>query len=275
MYNTQSGNLTLIVHRNNQPVLTKQIPVEWFPFIHQIYLNDTADTSFVKVINQLGQEFILQSDPSEPVIDSQNVDQFSQRIYTSLTASKENEKQAASDKLKLEQLMQQSARNAQLEIEQAIREAKLGEELRTTELIENQKKYQSESDTAFQIMIDQRRQAEANSVRLKMEYDKRIELLKSTLLKKLEDNPLSVVEVLESEIIQFETVQIAVAETITSSDEACEMVIKSPEHLWSNNFIIMRSIILKVTYNKKLAQMIGNVFPPDHLLINMLNKVGR
>jgi uncharacterized protein YhfF len=275
MHNTQSGHLTLVIYRNNQPMLTKQIPAEWFPFVHQIYLNDNLDTSFVKVINQEGQEFILVNDPIEPIIDSQDLNQLSQRIYTAIKLSKDNE--LASKKLKetLEKQMQQAARLAELEIQQAIEAAAQGEELRKIEFIENQKRSQSEADKAFQEMINQQRQAEANAIRLKAEHDTMIETLHSTLLAKLKDNPLSVVEVLESEIIQFEPVQLAVAEAIDASDEACEVVIKSPEHLWTNNFIIMRSIILKVTYNKRLAQMIGNVFPPDHLLINMLNKVGR
>jgi hypothetical protein len=124
-------------------------------------------------------------------------------------------------------------------------------------------------------MVQARLQAEQEVIRLQAEHDKNIELLTNTLLPALEQNPLSVVEVLESEIMHLEIAQLAVATAIKNSDAACELVIKSPENLWSTNFIIMEAIIVKVTYNGNLAQMIRNVFPSDHLLITMLDKVGK
>jgi hypothetical protein len=75
--------------------------------------------------------------------------------------------------------------------------------------------------------------------------------------------------------MHLEIAQLAVATAIKNNDAACELVIKSPENLWSTNFVIMEAIIVKVTYNNNLAQMIRNVFPSDHLLITMLDRVGK
>lgn len=273
MYNIK--NLTLSVYRSNQLVLTKQIPAEWFPFVHQTYLNDPLESSFVKVVNQSGVEYTLTNDPTDPIIDSQNPAQLSQRIYTALSKSKEDIIRAKQEALELEARMKEQALIAEKNIELAIEESKKGLELLSAELIENQKKYQSEADAKFQEMIEQQRQAELNAIKLKQEYDTRIDQLSAELLPALRDNPETVLDVLQSDLMEFESTHIAVAEAIDASDEACKLVIMSPEHLWTRNFIIMRSIILKVTYNKTLAQLIGNVFPPDHLLISMLNKVGR
>ena len=124
-------------------------------------------------------------------------------------------------------------------------------------------------------MVQQRLHAEQEAIRLKTEYDEKVEILIDTLLPKLKQDPLSVLEVLQSEIIHLEVTQLAVADAVKNNDSACELVITSSKNLWINSFIIMEAVILKVTYNKNLAQLIRDVFPPDHLLIVMLNKVGR
>ena len=124
-------------------------------------------------------------------------------------------------------------------------------------------------------MVQNRLKAEQETIRLKTEYDEKIKVLTDTLLARLKQDPLSVLEVLQSEINHLELAHLAVAEAVKASDTACELVITAPKELWSNNFIIMEAVILKVTYNKTLAQLLENVFPADHLLMTMLNKVGR
>jgi hypothetical protein len=275
MYNTPTGNLTLTVYRNNVSVLTKQIPAIWFQYVHQTYLNDTDETSCVKITNDQGQEFMLDIDPYDPTIDSQDSDQVSQRIYNLLQTSIANSTETAKQLVELQRILAENQRQAEAESARLIEETRQHEERRTRQEIENEKKSQAELESIFQAMVKKRQEEKAEVERLKAEYELRIKTLTETLLPNLKNDPTTVIDVLTSEIMQDDAVQIAVGEAITASDEACELVIKSPEHLWATNFIIMRSIILKVTYNKKLAQMISNVFPSDHLLISMLNKVGR
>jgi hypothetical protein len=124
-------------------------------------------------------------------------------------------------------------------------------------------------------MVQNRLKAEQETIRLKTEYDEKIKVLTDELLPRLKQDPVSVLEVLQSEINHLELAHKAVAEAVKDSDAACELVITAPKELWSNNFIIMEAVILKVTYNKTLAQLLENVFPADHLLMTMLNKVGR
>jgi hypothetical protein len=140
---------------------------------------------------------------------------------------------------------------------------------------ENEKKSQAELEAIFQQMVENRRKEKEELARKQAEHEAKVLRLTDEFVTKLKNDPSTVVEALESEVINLELVQLAVADAITQSDLACELVIKSPEHLWSKSFIIMKAIILKVTYNKTLAGMIAQVFPPDHLLIVMLNKVGR
>jgi hypothetical protein len=124
-------------------------------------------------------------------------------------------------------------------------------------------------------MVKKRQEEKAEVERLKAEHELRIKTLTETLLPNLKNDPTTVIDVLTSEIMQDSAVQTAVGEAIAASDDACKLVIDSPEHLWNNNFIIMKAIILKVTYNTELAQLIAKVFPPDHLLIKMLGKIRR
>jgi hypothetical protein len=124
-------------------------------------------------------------------------------------------------------------------------------------------------------MVQNRLRAEQERIKSIEEYNEKIKVLTDTLLPNLKQDPLSVLEVLQSEIIHLEDAQLAVADAVKNNDSACELVITSPKELWSNNFIIMEAVILKVTYNKRLAQLLESVFPSDHLLITMLNKVGR
>jgi hypothetical protein len=146
--------------------------------------------------------------------------------------------------------------------------------LREIEDLEKQAQAQAESESQFNLMVQARLQAEQEAARVQAEYDEKISSLTNSLLLTLKENPLSVLEVLESEINHLEITHVAIAEAIMSNDSVCELVIKSPNSLWSTNFIIMEAIIRKVTYNKNLAQLIRDVFPSDHLLIMMLNRVG-
>jgi hypothetical protein len=199
------------------------------------------------------------------------------------------------EKLRLQELAQQAEREELERIQEAERlELKkkqeteqleiANEQLRLTELenirlselaeLEKTAQSQAELESRFNLMVQARLQAEQEVARLQAEYDEKINVLTSSLLPALKENPLSVLEVLESEINHLEIAHLAIAEAIMSDDSACELVIKSSNGLWSTNFIIMEAVIRKVTYNKNLAQLIRDVFPSDHLLIMMLNRVG-
>lgn len=267
--------LTLIVHRNNQSVLTKQIPAKWFPFVHQTYLNDLDNSSFIKVVDDQSNEYTLGIDPSEPVIDSQNSNQLSNRIYNLIQAEIKQEEETAKKLKELERILAEEKFKAEITKAKQEAETLRQNELRIKQDAENERKSQAELEAIFHQMVNNRQKAKAEAERLKTEYDLKIKTLTETLLPNLKNDPTTVLSVLESEIIKDEIVQIAVGEAITNSDEACRLVINSPQHLWNSNFIIMKAIILKVTYNTELAQLIKSVFPADHLLITMLGKVGR
>lgn len=141
--------------------------------------------------------------------------------------------------------------------------------------LEKKTQAQAELESRFNSMVQNRLRAEQERMELIEEHNEKIKVLAETLLPTLKQDPLSVLAVLQSEINHLELAHLAVADAVKNSDSACELVITSPKELWSNNFIIMEAVILKVTYNKTLAQLLENVFPPDHLLMTMLNKVGR
>jgi hypothetical protein len=275
MYDTQTDQLTLTVYRNNQPVLTKQIIAAWFPFIHQIYLNDVSDDSYLEVINQQGETFILPSDPTTPFTDSQDNNQKSLRVYKIIQEEIEKEKENTKQLIELERMFEQQRFERELNRVRQVEEDRQHEERRIRQEEENEKKSQAELELLFHQMVSKRQREKAEAERLKVEQELRIKTLTETLLPNLKNDPTIVLSVLESEIIQYTPAQTAVAEAITVSDEACSLVINSPTHLWNSNFIIMEAIIIKVTYNNNLAQMIRTVFPPDHLLITMLDRVGR
>jgi hypothetical protein len=274
MLDTQFDNLTLTVYRNNRPLLTKEIPAIWFPFMHQVYLEDNSDSSYLKVINHHSKEYILNCDPGV-LIDSQDPTQISQRIYNLLQVAIAEGIETTKRLVELQRIEVEKQKQAEIRAEQLREETLRHEEQRISQEIENEKRSQAKTESLFQQMVSKQQKEKAEAERLKAEHELRIKTLTESLLSNLKNDPTTVLSVIESEIMQDESVQISVGEAITASDEACELVIKSPEHLWATNFIIMRSIILKVTYNKKLAQMISEVFPSDHLLITMLNKVGR
>jgi hypothetical protein len=274
MLDTQFDNLTLIVYRNNQPLLTKEIPAIWFPFMHQVYLEDNNDSSYLKVINHHSKEHILNCDPGV-LIDSQDPTQISQRIYNSLQAAIAEGIETTKRLVELQRIEAENQKQAEIRAERLREEAWQHEEHRVRQEVENEKRSQAEMESLFHQMVSKRQKEKAEAERLKVEQELRIKMLTETLLSNLKNDPTTVLSVIESEIMQDEYVQMAVGEAITASDEACKLVINSPVHLWNGNFIIMKAIILKVTYNKNLAQLLENVFPPDHLLITMLNKVGR
>jgi hypothetical protein len=191
-----------------------------------------------------------------------------------LQSAIDEEIKAADRIIELERLAAEKKLQDEITAQKLIEEQQYHDSIRLKEELEKNEQSQAELESKFNLMVQARLQAEQEAIRLQAEHDKKIELLTNTLLPALEQNPLSVVEVLESEIMHLEIVQLAVATAIKNSDSACELVINSPENLWSTNFIIMEAVIRKVTYNKNLAQLIRDVFPSDHLLIMMLKRVG-
>jgi hypothetical protein len=274
MQNTELNNLTLIVYKNHQPVLTKEIPAKWFAFVNLVFIDTmTSDGSYFKVIDPQGKEHDFFE--NRVALDSQDLNNIDQMAFRRLQSAIDEEIKAADRIIELEKLAAEKKLQDEITAQKLIEEQQYYDSIRLKEELEKNEQSQAELESRFNLMVQARLQAEQEVIRLQAEHDKNIESLTNTLLPALEQNPLSVVEVLESEIMHLEIAQLAVATAIKNNDAACELVIKSPENLWSTNFIIMEAIILKVTYDKTLAQMIGNVFPPDHLLINMLNKVGR
>jgi hypothetical protein len=214
-------------------------------------------------------------------------DYYTKEISYNLASKEKLKLQEMAQKAEFEELekirqaerlaLEKTQETEQLEIaNEQLRLAELeNQRLREIEDLEKQAQAQAESEFQFNLMVQARLQAEQEAARLKAEYDEKISSLTNSLLPTLKENPLSVLEVLESEIMHLEIAQLAVATAIKNNDAACELVIKSPENLWSTNFVIMEAIIVKVTYNNNLAQMIRNVFPSDHLLITMLDRVGK
>jgi len=213
-------------------------------------------------------------------------DYYTKEISYNLASKEKLKLQEMAQKAEFEELekirqaerlaLEKTQETEQLEIaNEQLRLAELeNQRLREIEDLEKQAQAQAESEFQFNLMVQARLQAEQEAARLKAEYDEKISSLTNSLLPTLKENPLSVLEVLESEINHLEIAHVAIAEAIMSDDSVCELVIKSPNSLWSTNFIIMEAIIRKVTYNKNLAQLIRDVFPSDHLLIMMLNRVG-
>ena len=213
-------------------------------------------------------------------------DYYTKEISYNLASKEKLKLQELAQKAEFEELekirqaerleLEKNQETEQLEIaNEQLRLAELeNQRLREIEDLEKQAQAQAESESQFNLMVQARLQAEQEAARVKAEYDEKISSLTNSLLPTLKENPLSVLEVLESEINHLEITHVAIAEAIMSGDSVCELVIKSPNSLWSTNYIIMEAVIRKVTYNKNLAQLIRDVFPADHLLIMMLNRVG-
>jgi hypothetical protein len=213
-------------------------------------------------------------------------DYYTKEISYNLASKEKLKLQELAQKAEFEELekirqaerleLEKNQETEQLEIaNEQLRLAELeNQRLREIEDLEKQAQAQAESESQFNLMVQARLQAEQEAARVKAEYDEKISSLTNSLLPTLKENPLSVLEVLESEINHLEITHVAIAEAIMSGDSVCELVIKSPNSLWSTNYIIMEAVIRKVTYNKNLAQLIRDVFPSDHLLIMMLDRVG-
>jgi hypothetical protein len=276
MQSTEFNNLTLITYHNHQLVSTKEIPAEWFVFVNRVYRDiGTTDGSYLKVIDKEQKEHIFVRSYGNSLVDSQDLNSVDQLAFRTLQSAIEEEIKTADRIIELERLAEEQKLQDEITAQKLIEEQQYQESIRLKEELEKNEQSQAELESKFNLMVQARLQAEQEVIRLQAEHDKNIELLTNTLLPALENNPLSVVEVLESEIMHLEIAQLAVATAIKNSDAACELVIKSPENLWSTNFTIMEAIILKVTYNQNLATLIKDVFPPDHLLITMLEKVGK
>jgi hypothetical protein len=276
MQSTEFDNLTLITYYNHQPVSTKEISAKWFVFINRVYRDiGTTDGSYLKVIDKEQNEHIFMRSYGNSLVDSQDLNNIDQIAFRTLQSAIDEEIKAADRIIELERLAAEKKLQDEITAQKLIEEQQYHDSIRLKEELEKNEQSQAELESKFNLMVQARLQAEQEAIRLQAEHDKKIELLTNTLLPALEQNPLSVAEVLESEIMHLEIVQLAVATAIKNSDAACELVINSPENLWSTNFIIMEAIIVKVTYNNDLAQMIRNVFPSDHLLITMLDKVGK
>ena len=276
MQSTEFDNLTLITYYNHQPVSTKEISAKWFVFINRVYRDiGTTDGSYLKVIDKEQNEHIFMRSYGNSLVDSQDLNNIDQIAFRTLQSAIDEEIKAADRIIELERLAAEKKLQDEITAQKLIEEQQYYDSIRLKEELEKNEQSQAELESKFNLMVQARLQAEQEAIRLQAEHDKKIELLTNTLLPALEQNPLSVAEVLESEIMHLEIVQLAVATAIKNSDAACELVINSPENLWSTNFIIMEAIIVKVTYNNDLAQMIRNVFPSDHLLITMLDKVGK
>jgi hypothetical protein len=274
MQNTELNNLTLIVYKNHQPVLTKEIPAKWFAFVNLVFIDTmTSDGSYFKVIDPQGKEHDFFE--NRVALDSQDPNNIDQMAFRRLQSAIDEEIKAADRIIELEKLAAEKKLQDEITAQKLIEEQQYYDSIRLKEELEKNEQSQAELESRFNLMVQARLQAEQEVIRLQAEHDKNIESLTNTLLPALEQNPLSVVEVLESEIMHLEIAQLAVATAIKNNDAACELVIKSPENLWSTNFVIMEAIIVKVTYNNDLAQMIRNVFPSDHLLITMLDRVGK
>jgi hypothetical protein len=274
MQNTELNNLTLIVYKNHQPVLTKEIPAKWFAFVNLVFIDTiTSDGSYFKVIDPQGKEHDFFE--NRVAMDSQDPNNIDQMAFRRLQSAIDEEIKAADRIIELEKLAAEKKLQDEITAQKLIEEQQYYDSIRLKEELEKNEQSQAELESRFNLMVQARLQAEQEVIRLQAEHDKNIESLTNTLLPALEQNPLSVVEVLESEIMHLEIAQLAVATAIKNNDAACELVIKSPENLWSTNFVIMEAIIVKVTYNNDLAQMIRNVFPSDHLLITMLDRVGK
>lgn len=99
--------------------------------------------------------------------------------------------------------------------------------------------------------------------------------LKLQALSQLKTSPLSVINILESEIASDLDVQEFIGELIKNIDEVFKIIVTSPKRLWETSYPITTAITLKATYNTELANILGNVLDDCDPIKITLKMVGR